>query len=80
MIVLDSPVLVGIIHGEPDARGLLDLIETEYCVIDAPTLVEARLWCSVNLTIRLSEWLEHFIEKLIQCRQRLFPSAAKWQT
>ena len=62
MIVLDSPVLVGIIHGEPDARGLLDLIETEYCVIDAPTLVEARLWCSVNLTIRLSEWLEHFID------------------
>ena len=78
--MLDSSVLVGIIRGEPDAGGLLDLLETDECAIGAPTLVEARLWCSVNLTTRLSEWLEHFIEKLIQCRQRLFPSAAKWQT
>ena len=62
MIVLDSSVLVGIIRGEPDAGGLLDLLESDECAIGAPTLVETRLWCSVNLTTRLSEWLEHFIE------------------
>lgn len=62
MIVLDSSVLVGIIRGEPDAGGLLDLLESDECAIGAPTLVEARLWRSVNLTTRLSEWLEHFID------------------
>jgi len=62
MIVLDSSVLVGIIRGEPDAGRLLDLLESDECAIGAPTLVEARLWCSVNLTTRLSAWLEHFID------------------
>ena len=60
--MLDSSVLVGIIRGEPDAGGLLDLLESDECAIGAPTLVETRLWCSVNLTTRLSEWLEHFID------------------
>jgi ribonuclease VapC len=62
VIVLDSSVLVGIIRGEPDAVALLDLLESDECAMGAPTLVEARMWCSVNLTTRLSEWLEHFIE------------------
>jgi ribonuclease VapC len=62
MIVLYTSVLVGIIRGEPDAGELLDLLESDECAIGAPTLVEARLWCSVNLTTRLSEWLEHFID------------------
>ena len=59
--MLDSSVLVGIIRGEPDVRGLLDVLESEECAIGAPTLVEARLWCSVNLTKHLSEWLEHLL-------------------
>ena len=54
MIVLDSSVLVGIIKGEPDAERLLDLLAQEECVIGAPTLVETRAWCSVNLTARRS--------------------------
>jgi ribonuclease VapC len=62
VIVLHSSVLVGIIRGEPDAGDLLDLLESDECAIGAPTLVETRLWCSVNLTTRLSGWLEHFIE------------------
>ena len=60
--MLDGSVLVGIIRGAPDTRGLLDLLESDECAVGAPTLVEARLWCSVNLTTRLSEWLEQFIE------------------
>ena len=60
--MLDGSVLVGIIRGAPDARGLLDVLESDECAVGAPTLVEARLWCSVNLTTRLSEWLEQFIE------------------
>jgi ribonuclease VapC len=62
VIVLDSSVLVGIIRGEQDAGRLLDLLESDECAIGAPTLVETRLWCSVNLTTRSSEWLEHFID------------------
>ena len=49
MIVLDSSVLVAIIRGEPDADGFLDLLAAEECMIGAPTLVEARAWCSVNM-------------------------------
>jgi hypothetical protein len=30
--------------------------------IGPPTLVEACLWSSINLTTGSSEWLEHFIE------------------
>jgi len=48
VIVLDSSVLVVIIRGAPDAGELLDLLESEECVIGAPTLVESRLWCSVT--------------------------------
>jgi ribonuclease VapC len=62
MIVLDSSVLVGIIKGEPDAEGLLDLIAAEECAIGAPTLVEARAWCTINLAARSSRWLEQFID------------------
>ena len=62
MIVLDSSVLVGMIRGEPDTGRLLDLFECDECAMGAPTLVETRLWCSVNLAIRSSEWLEHFID------------------
>ena len=62
MIVLDSSVLVGIIKGEPDAERLLDLLAQEECAIGAPTLVETRAWCSVNLTARRSNWLEHLVQ------------------
>ena len=62
MIVLDSSVLVGMIRGEPDTGRLLDLFESDECAMGAPTLVETRLWCSVNLVTRSSEWLEHFID------------------
>jgi ribonuclease VapC len=62
MIVLDSSVLVGIIKGEPESDLLLDLLASEECAIGAPTLVEARVWCAVNLTERSSRWLEEFID------------------
>ena len=62
MIVLDSSVLVGIIKGERDAEALLDLLTTEECAIGAPTLVEVRAWCTINLVRRSSRWLEHFID------------------
>lgn len=61
MIVLDSSVLVGIIKGEPDAEPLLDLLAEEEWAIGAPTLVETRAWCSVNLASRRSSWLEHLL-------------------
>ena len=60
MIVLDSSILVGIIKGEPDAEQLLDLLDREECAIGAPTLVETRAWCSINLRARSSAWLEDF--------------------
>lgn len=62
MIALDSSVLVGIIKGEADAEGLLDLLASEECAMGAPTLVETRAWCSINLAARTSRWLEDFIE------------------
>jgi ribonuclease VapC len=62
VIVLDSSVLVGIIKGEADAERLLDLLASEECTIGAPTLVETRAWCSVNLAVRASGWLEDFIQ------------------
>jgi ribonuclease VapC len=61
VIVLDSSVLVGIIKGEPDAERLLDLLASEECAIGAPTLVETRAWCSINLATRSSGWLEDFV-------------------
>jgi ribonuclease VapC len=60
MIVLDSSVLVGIIKGETDVEPLLDLLASEECAIGAPTLVETRAWCSINLAARASRWLEDF--------------------
>jgi ribonuclease VapC len=62
VIVLDSSVLVGIIKGEADAELLLDLLAGEECAIGAPTLVETRAWCSINLAARSSRWLEEFVE------------------
>jgi ribonuclease VapC len=62
MIVLDSSILVGIIKGEEDAEPLLDLLVAEDCAIGAPTLVETRAWCTINLASRSSRWLEHFID------------------
>ena len=62
MIVLDSSVLVAIIRGEADAEHLLRIVESDECVLGAPTLVEARLWCSVNLKTRSSDWLEDFVD------------------
>jgi ribonuclease VapC len=62
VIVLDSSVLVGIVKGEADVTPLLDLLTPEDCAIGAPTLVEARIWCSMNLAARRSNWLEHLVE------------------
>lgn len=61
MIVLDSSVLVGIVKGETDAERLLVLLASEECAIGAPTLVETRAWCVINLAARASRWLEDFI-------------------
>ena len=60
--MLDSSVLVGTVRGEPDVVGLLDLLNSEDCAIGAPTLVETRAWCAVNLAAHSSPWLEDFIE------------------
>jgi ribonuclease VapC len=62
VIVLDSSVLVGIIKGEADADLLLDLMADEECAIGAPTLVETRAWCTINLAARESRWLQDFVE------------------
>ncbi len=62
MIVLDSSVLIAIIKGEPETERLLDLLATEECILGAPTLVETRAWCTINLASRSSRWLEHFID------------------
>lgn len=62
MIVLDSSILVGIINGEEDCERLLDLLASEDCAIGAPTLVETRAWCAMNLPGRTSRWLEEFID------------------
>jgi ribonuclease VapC len=62
MIVLDSSILVGIIKVEPDCGPLIDLLDTEECTIGAPTLVETRAWCAMNMTSRISRWLEAFID------------------
>lgn len=61
MIVLDSSVLVGIIKGERDTEPFVDILAGDENVIGAPTLVEARAWCIMNLAARSSRWLEQFI-------------------
>ncbi len=63
MIVLDRSILVGIIKGEPGSDRLLDLLAAEDCAIGAPTLVETRAWCAMNLAGRSSRWLEDFIDE-----------------
>jgi ribonuclease VapC len=63
VIVLDSSILVGIIRGEPDASRMLDILDSDECAIGAPTLVEARLWCAINLRTGASDWLEHFVDE-----------------
>lgn len=77
MIVLDSSILVGIIKGEQDSGRLLDVLAAEDCAIGAPTLVESRAWCALNLSRRTSQWLEEFVDGR---RCPLFRSAAKWRT
>ena len=62
MIVLDSSILVGIIKGEQDSGRLLDVLAAEDCAIGAPTLVESRAWCALNLSRRTSQWLEEFVD------------------
>jgi ribonuclease VapC len=62
VIVIDSSVLVGVIRGEPDLAHIVDLLDQEECAIGAPTVVETRLWCTVNLTTRSSDWFEEFID------------------
>jgi ribonuclease VapC len=62
MIALASSVLVAIIKGEPEAEQLLDLLAAEECALGAPTLVETRAWCAINLARRASQWLEHVID------------------
>jgi ribonuclease VapC len=62
VIVLDSSVLVGIVKGEADVTPLLNLLLQEDCSIGAPTLVEARIWCSMNLAARRANSLERLIE------------------
>jgi ribonuclease VapC len=62
VIVVDSSVLVAIIKGEAEADGLLGVVTAEECAIGAPTLVETRLWCAVNLTTGSSDWLEDFAD------------------
>jgi ribonuclease VapC len=61
MIVLDSSVLVAIIKGERGSERILDLLIAEDCAIGAPTLVEARAWCAMNLVGHTSRWLEDFV-------------------
>jgi ribonuclease VapC len=62
VIILDSSILVGIIKGESGFERLLDVLSTENCAIGAPTLVETRAWCAMNLPGRSSRWLEDLIE------------------
>lgn len=62
MIVVDSSVLVAIIKGEDDSEPLLDLLTTADCVVGAPSLVEVRVWCALNLPARSSRWLESFVD------------------
>jgi ribonuclease VapC len=62
MIVLDSSILVGVVKGEHDSARILDLLAAEDCAIGAPTLVETRCWCAMNLTGRSSRWLESLID------------------
>ena len=62
MIVLDSSILVGIIKLEADCEPLIDLLDGEQCTIGAPTLVETRAWCAMNMTGRISRWLEAYVD------------------
>jgi ribonuclease VapC len=62
VIVVDSSILVGIIKGEPDVEALLPLLAQEACAVGAPTLVETRAWCSVNMKVRSSSWLDSFLD------------------
>jgi uncharacterized protein with PIN domain len=62
MIVLDSSILVGIIKLAADTAPLVDLLAAEESAIGAPTLLETRVWCAMNLPARTSRWLEEFID------------------
>jgi ribonuclease VapC len=62
MIVLDSSILVAVVKREDDAGRFLDILASEDCAIGAPTVVEARAWCTINLSGRSSRWLDDFID------------------
>ena len=62
MIILDSSILVGIIKGEEVLDRLLEIVVGDECVVGAPTLVETRAWCTMNLAGRTSRWLEEFVD------------------
>lgn len=69
MIVLDSSILVAVIKGEEGSDRLFDLLAAEDCAIGAPTLVEARAWCAMNLKGRSSRWLEDFVSVVLFSRE-----------
>ena len=89
MIVLDSSILVAIIKFEEGWRQLISVLAAEECAIGAPTLVESRIWCTINLPERRSFWLEDLLEseavrsKLRQARHVHLACAlrrpARWQ-
>jgi ribonuclease VapC len=62
VIVLDSSILVGIIKGKDDALECLDILARDAVMLGAPTLVETRAWCAMNLEGRTSRWLEAFMD------------------
>ena len=61
MIVVDSSILVGIVKLEADSEHLMNILAAEDCAVGAPTLVETRIWCTINLVGRSSRWLEEFV-------------------
>jgi ribonuclease VapC len=61
MIVVDSSALVAFIKGESDSGAFADIFLSEECGVGAPSLVETRMWCAVNLKDRRSTWLDSFL-------------------
>jgi len=62
VIVVDRSILVGIIKGEADAEQRLGLLASEAWTVGAPTLVETRAWCAINLPARVSRWLDAVVK------------------
>jgi ribonuclease VapC len=63
MIVLDSSILIAVVKQETGSAQFLEVLAAEECAIGAPTLVEARAWCIINLPARSSRWLEEFVAR-----------------